>query len=101
MVNAQGITRSQALREFSFPGEPEPPEIPPEPPLSAWARTRARDGTPIAPPPQTAKPMPKPLPCSFRTVSYEKQAGTVFYLRHFHKQEFPRRIGGVARNMTV
>ncbi|RNF05660.1 hypothetical protein TcG_10725 [Trypanosoma cruzi] len=31
MVDAQGMTRPQALREFSFPGESEPPEIPPEP----------------------------------------------------------------------
>ncbi|PWV17823.1 hypothetical protein C3747_16g103 [Trypanosoma cruzi] len=34
MVNAHGITRSQALREFGFRGESEPPEIPPEPPPS-------------------------------------------------------------------
>ncbi|PWV14438.1 hypothetical protein C3747_36g193 [Trypanosoma cruzi] len=34
MANAHGITRSQALREFGFRGESEPPEIPPEPPPS-------------------------------------------------------------------
>ncbi|PWV04532.1 hypothetical protein C3747_149g34 [Trypanosoma cruzi] len=34
MVDAHGITRSQALREFDFPSEPEPPEIPLEPPPS-------------------------------------------------------------------
>ncbi|KAF8279243.1 hypothetical protein TcYC6_0019340 [Trypanosoma cruzi] len=34
MVNAYGITRSQALREFDFLGESEPPEIPPELPPS-------------------------------------------------------------------
>ncbi|PWV18923.1 hypothetical protein C3747_11g647 [Trypanosoma cruzi] len=34
MANAHGITRSQALREFDFCGESEPPEIPPEPPPS-------------------------------------------------------------------
>ncbi|KAF8299604.1 hypothetical protein TcBrA4_0052900 [Trypanosoma cruzi] len=31
MADAQGMTRPQALREFSFPDESEPPEIPPEP----------------------------------------------------------------------
>ncbi|PWV14440.1 hypothetical protein C3747_36g222 [Trypanosoma cruzi] len=34
MANAHGVTRSQALREFGFRGESEPPEIPPEPPPS-------------------------------------------------------------------
>ncbi|KAF8290574.1 hypothetical protein TcYC6_0015180 [Trypanosoma cruzi] len=32
MVNAHGITRSQALRKFNFPGESERPGISPEPP---------------------------------------------------------------------
>ncbi|EKF32170.1 hypothetical protein MOQ_003986 [Trypanosoma cruzi marinkellei] len=32
MVNAHVIARFQALREFDFRGEPEPPEIPPETP---------------------------------------------------------------------
>ncbi|PWV11264.1 hypothetical protein C3747_61g72 [Trypanosoma cruzi] len=31
MVDAQGTTRPQELREFNFPDESEPPEIPPEP----------------------------------------------------------------------
>ncbi|PWU83044.1 hypothetical protein C4B63_409g13 [Trypanosoma cruzi] len=35
MVNTHGIARSQALREFDFPGESEMTEIPPELPPSA------------------------------------------------------------------
>ncbi|RNC54308.1 hypothetical protein TcCL_ESM08268 [Trypanosoma cruzi] len=34
MVNAHSITRSQALWKVNFPGESEPPEIPPEQPPS-------------------------------------------------------------------
>ncbi|RNC33896.1 hypothetical protein TcCL_Unassigned03363 [Trypanosoma cruzi] len=34
MVNAHGITRYQALWKVNFPGESEPPEIPPEAPPS-------------------------------------------------------------------
>ncbi|PWV12670.1 hypothetical protein C3747_49g75 [Trypanosoma cruzi] len=34
MANVRGITRSQALWKVKFPGEPEPPGIPPKPPAT-------------------------------------------------------------------
>ncbi|RNC45026.1 hypothetical protein TcCL_NonESM05258, partial [Trypanosoma cruzi] len=87
MVDAHGITRSQALRKFNFPGESERLGMSPEPPPATWARTRARDGTPIAPPPQTAQPRPKLLLCCFRTASYDQQAGPRLCHRHCNKHD--------------
>ncbi|EKF28878.1 hypothetical protein MOQ_007357 [Trypanosoma cruzi marinkellei] len=73
VFNARGIVRSQALWQVNFTGEPESPP-------TSLARTRARDGTPIAPPPQTAQPRPKPFFC---TASSDQRDGLIFHLRHF------------------
>ncbi|RNC53119.1 hypothetical protein TcCL_ESM09589 [Trypanosoma cruzi] len=101
MSNADGVTRSHALWKAKFPGELEPPGIPPEPPPATRARARARDGTLIAPPPQTARPRPKALSSSFRTASYDQRAGLRLHLRHFHNQGRPRQLGSIPRNMNI
>ncbi|EKG02705.1 hypothetical protein TCSYLVIO_006261 [Trypanosoma cruzi] len=91
MVNACGITRPfMRCGEFDFRGEPRPPEIPLEPPLSTLVWTRARDGAPTAPPPRNARPSPKSFLFS---ASYNQQNGLGFHHQHFRNQGCPPTSG--------
>ncbi|PBJ74237.1 hypothetical protein BCY84_12841 [Trypanosoma cruzi cruzi] len=78
--DAHGVARPQALWKANFPGAPEPPP-------STLARTRARAGTPTAPPPRTAQPRPKPLLCSSRTASYDQRAALGLLFRHLQRHD--------------